>query len=193
VIRLIPTTISEAKRFVGRHHRHNDVPKSALFAAGCGTRSGPLVGVVIVGRPKAGPLDDGWTAEAVRVATDGTDNACSMLYAAAARAARALGYQSIVTYTLAEEPGTSLEAAGWEREAELPARPSWDTPSRRRVQVDLFGEERRPSGPKTRWRKWLVKSERQRQPRPRRRGPRGPDDHAERRDSEVGPEQRGVA
>lgn len=79
-----------------------------------------------------------------------------MLYGASARAAKALGYRRAYTYTLAEESGASLRAAGWELDAELPARPTWDTPSRHRVQTDLFGQERRPAGAKRRWKKTLI-------------------------------------
>jgi hypothetical protein len=67
------------------------------------------------------------------------------------REARALGYDLVITYTLASEPGTSLRAAGFHEAARLKARPSWDTPSRRRIQTDLFGNERRPPDPEIRW------------------------------------------
>ena len=69
--------------------------------------------VVIAGRPVARHLDDGWTLEVTRLCTDGTANACSKLYAAAGRAARALGYTRLITYTLPAEGGASLRAAGW--------------------------------------------------------------------------------
>ena len=72
-----------------------------------------IVGVVIAGRPVARHLDDGWTLEVTRLCTDGTANACSKLYAAAGRAARALGYTRLITYTLPAEGGASLRAAGW--------------------------------------------------------------------------------
>ena len=72
-----------------------------------------IVGVAIVGRPVARHLDDGWTLEVNRLCTDGTRNACSMLYAAAWRAARAMGYKRIVTYILESENGASLRASGW--------------------------------------------------------------------------------
>ncbi len=72
-----------------------------------------LVGVAIMGRPVSRYLDDGLTLEVNRLCTTGEKNACSMLYAAAARAARAMGYRKIITYTLDTEPGTSLRAAGW--------------------------------------------------------------------------------
>ena len=77
-----------------------------------------------------------------------------MLYGRLCRAAFALGYRHVITYKLQSEPGTSLLAAGFELEAVLDERPSWDTPSRRREQHDLFGNERRPSGPKERWGRW---------------------------------------
>jgi len=66
------------------------------------------------------------------VATDGTPNACSMLYAACWRAAKALGYRRLVTYTQDGETGASLRAAGWHVIAARPPRPGWDRPSRPR-------------------------------------------------------------
>lgn len=113
------------------------------------------MGVAIVGRPVSRRLDDRLTLEVTRVATDGTPNACSALYGACARAAREMGYARIVTYTLAEEPGTSLRAAGWERDGESPGG-SWSKPSRPRPRdVTLFGEARDTTGPKVRWLKRL--------------------------------------
>jgi len=50
--------------------------------------------------------------EVTRVATDGTPNACSLLYAAAWQAAKALGYRTLLTYTQKGESGASLRAAG---------------------------------------------------------------------------------
>ena len=57
------------------------------------------------------------TCEVVRVATDGTPNACSFLYGNAARIARLMGFRRIITYTLDNESGASLRAVGWMREA----------------------------------------------------------------------------
>lgn len=66
-------------------------------------------------------------------ATDGTGNVNSMLYAAAWRATKAFGYTRLITYTRADEPGTSLQAAGWRVVATRKARPTgWRTPSRPR-------------------------------------------------------------
>jgi hypothetical protein len=151
-LRLKPITITEAKAAVGRWHRHAAVPQGGLFAVGCSEVDGELCGVAIVGRPIARLLDDGETCEVTRVATNGTRNACSILYGAACRAAKALGYNRIVTYTLAEESGASLRASGWNRDADVPAS-TWDRPNRHRVQTDMFGNDRRPPGPKVRWAK----------------------------------------
>lgn len=84
-----------------------------------------------MGRPVARHNDDGWTCEVTRVATDGCKNACSALYGAAWRAAKALGYRRLITYTLASEPGTSLRAAGWRVIGQVKGR-SWWTPTRPR-------------------------------------------------------------
>lgn len=67
----------------------------------------------MVGRPVGRWLDDGITLEVNRCCTDGTKNACSLLYGAAWRAAKALGYKRIYTYTRVSELGASLRAAGW--------------------------------------------------------------------------------
>jgi hypothetical protein len=107
---LRPCTITEARRFIGRHHRHSAAPSSGLFAVAVGNPE--LCGVALVGRPVARRLDDGWTAEITRVCTLGERNACSMLYGACVRAAKALGYRRIITYTLASESGASLRATG---------------------------------------------------------------------------------
>ena len=108
---------------------------------------GKLVGIAQVGRPVARALDDGKTCEVIRLCTDGADNACSFLYARAARIAAAMGYEKIITYILEEEPGTSLKAAGWEKEAPVAGR-SWSCKSRPR-------EDHAPTCNKTRWAKSL--------------------------------------
>ena len=77
------------------------------------------------GRPVARALDDGLTLEVMRTCTDGTMNANSMLYGAAWRAGKAMGYQRAITYTQANEPGVSLRAAGWRKVADLAPRGSW--------------------------------------------------------------------
>ena len=110
---LTPISLREANAFVERNHRHHKGVTGHKFSIGC-TRDGELVGVAIMGRPVSRYRDDGLTLEVNRLCTTGAENACSMLYGAAARAARAMGYQKIITYTLDTEPGTSLRAAGWQ-------------------------------------------------------------------------------
>ena len=110
---LTPISLREANAFDERNHRHHKGVTGHKFSIGC-TRDGELVGVAIMGRPVSRYLDDGLTLEVNRLCTTGAENACSMLYGAAARAARAMGYQKIITYTLDTEPGTSLRAAGWQ-------------------------------------------------------------------------------
>ena len=109
---LCPITLKDAGEFVGRVHRHHKPPQGGLFAVAA-TDGVQIVGVAIIGRPVSRMLADGWTAEVTRLATDGSRNCCSLLYAAAWRACRALGYGRLITYILDTEPGTSLRAAGW--------------------------------------------------------------------------------
>lgn len=92
-------------------------------------------GVAIVGRPVARLLDNGWTLEVNRVCTDGARNACSMLYGAAWRAAKALGFRRLITYTLPEEGGASLRASGWYCVGERGGG-TWDRPNNSRPRVD---------------------------------------------------------
>ena len=113
MLTLIPVPLSEANAFVARHHRHHKPVTCHKFSIGC-MKDGRLAGVAIVGRPVSRYLDDGLTLEVNRLCTDGTPNACSFLYGAAWRAARALGYRKIVTYILDTESGASLRAAGWD-------------------------------------------------------------------------------
>ena len=113
MLALTPISLREANAFVERNHRHHKGVTGHKFSIGC-TRDGELVGVAIMGRPVSRYLDDGLTLEVNRLCTTGAENACSMLYGAAVRAARAMGYQKIITYTLDTEPGISLRAAGWQ-------------------------------------------------------------------------------
>lgn len=142
-LQLRPVTLREANAFVAQHHRHHRAVRGCIACVGV-ERGDALVGVAIVGRPVSRVLAaQGRTAEVTRLCSDGSRNACSMLYGAAWRAARALGYQRLITYTLAEEPGTSLRAAGWRFDGEAGGG-SWSCPSRPRV-------DKAPTGVKHRW------------------------------------------
>lgn len=145
-LKAVPVTQKRAAEFVKEMHRHHPPARGDLFRVGAQV-DGKLVGIAQVGRPVARALDDGKTCEVIRLCTDGTDNACSFLYARAARIAAAMGYERIITYILEEEPGTSLKAAGWEKEALVAGR-SWSCKSRPR-------EDHAPTCNKTRWAKSL--------------------------------------
>lgn len=140
---ITPTTLTRAGSFVKRLHRHHGVPPGGLFAVAVATPDDEVVGVAIVGRPVSPALDDGWTVEVTRVATDGTHNACSMLYGAARRASRELGWKRIITYTLTTEAGKSLRGAGWRAVTETGGG-LWSRAGRLRKDLQ-------PTGPKIRW------------------------------------------
>lgn len=112
MLMLVPISLKEANVFVAAHHRHHKPVVGHKFSLGC-VQGEHLAGVAIVGRPVSRYLDDGRTLEVNRLCSTGGKNVCSFLYGAAARAAKALGYERIITYTLDTEPGTSLRAAGW--------------------------------------------------------------------------------
>ena len=112
MLSLVPVSLKDANAFVAAHHRHHKPTRGHKFSIGCAAE-GRLVGVAIMGRPVSRYLDNGLTLEVTRLCTTDEKNACSMLYAAAARAAKAMGYRKIITYTLDSEPGASLRAAGW--------------------------------------------------------------------------------
>lgn len=126
-----PMTLREAKAYVAQTHRHHKPPQGALFAIGA-MDDGQIVGVVIVGRPNARMSDDDFTCEVTRLASDGTRNVCSFLYRQAWRAARAMGYRRLITYTLATEAGASLRGAGFKLIG-VAGGGSWSRPSRPRV------------------------------------------------------------
>ena len=141
-----PIELKDANAFVESLHRHHAPVHRDKFrvAAYDGDK---LVGVVQIARPVSRMLDDGKTAEVVRLCTDGTHNACSFLYARAARAAAALGYSRIITYILESESGASLRSAGWHHVADTTGG-DWSRPSRPR-------ETTAPTCKKQRWEKTL--------------------------------------
>jgi len=142
MLNLQPITYRECCDFIRQHHRHHAPPQGYLF--GVAVNDGKqVVGVATIGRPVARMFDDGWTAEVTRCCTDGTPHVASKLYAAARRAIFALGYRRLVTYTLAEESGVSLRAAGW-RELGRAGGGDWSRTSRPRV-------SKAPTGQKTLW------------------------------------------
>jgi hypothetical protein len=149
---LVPLTLAEARRYVADHHRHNEPPRGHKFSIGL-RRGSELVGVVIASRPVARGSDDGVTIELIRLTTEGDRNACSRLYSAACRAAAAMGYTRAITYTLANEPGSSVRASGFREDGQT-AGGEW-TPAlgvwRQAEHPRMFDPPKMPTGPKTRW------------------------------------------
>jgi hypothetical protein len=120
-LRIVPATLAQAAAFVADWHRHHPDTVGHRFSIGI-AQGDELVGVVIVGNP-SGRWNDGLTLEVIRTCVaDGIPNGNSMLYGAAWRAAKALGWRRLVTYTQEGESGASLRAAGWRLIAERPAR-----------------------------------------------------------------------
>jgi hypothetical protein len=134
MLNLSPVTLREANDFVNRMHRNHRpvVGHKFSIAVSDGER---VRGVVIVGRPVAYRLDDGWTLEVSRCCTDGAKNACSMLYGAAWRAAKAMGYKRLITYTLPSEGGGSLVASGWRLVGEAGGG-NWNSKARPRIDTE---------------------------------------------------------
>lgn len=150
-LRVIPSTIAEAKEYVRKFHRHNPAVAGGLFAVAVADLNGTVRGVAIVGRPIARALDAGMDggrkrriAEVIRLASDGTFDVCSMLYGAVRRMAKHAGFEKIVTYTQQREDGSSLRASGWTCVGEAGGR-QWNCDARPRARKPVYEE------PKFRW------------------------------------------
>lgn len=147
-----PAELSDANEYVGRHHRHHKPTVGHRFSLSVwdGER---LCGVAIIGRPVARKINQRTVLEVTRLCTDGTPNACSALYAAAARVGKEMGYESIQTYILESEAGTSLKASGW-----VNAGPAGGGQWKHTGQVGIFGSMNRDDQPtcgKVKWTKTL--------------------------------------
>lgn len=146
-MRAVPLTLAEANALIVALHRHHKPVVGHRFTIGA-EEDGKVVGAVVVGRPVARNTEQYRVAEVTRLVTDGTHNACSMLYGAAARAADAMGFDRIQTFILEDEPGTSLKAAGWTFEG-MTDGGDWNRPSRGGRRVD------QPMVRKQRWGRWF--------------------------------------
>jgi hypothetical protein len=144
-LRIVPMNLDDANDFVRRLHRHHKPTTGHKFSVG--VADGDVIrGVAIGGRPVAPALQKSqpFSFEITRCCTDGARNACSMLYGAMRRAARAMGHQPIYTYSLPEEGGASLRAAGFRLDKEDAGGPAhaWHNRPGRKVQPagdDLVG------------------------------------------------------
>lgn len=147
-LRLEAVTRKQAQAFIREHHRHNPPPPGDKYRVAC-FNGDHLVGVAMAGRPVARNIDASQVLEVNRCCVHPdlnwqlVEHACSMLYGACYRFAKDNGYHQLLTYTLQEEPGTSLIAAGFKL-AGTTKGGSWNSPSRPRV-------DKAPTGPKNRW------------------------------------------
>lgn len=149
-----PISWNEANRYVVQNHRHNGATSGNKFSIGVydGDR---LCGVAMCCRPVARGLDDGLTLEISRVCTDGTRNACSMLYGASVRVAKAMGYKKVITYTLQSESGASVKAANFKCVEGNAGGVDWNVPSRPRgTQLGLFDDK--PIYPPEKKKRWEM-------------------------------------
>jgi hypothetical protein len=145
-LQLMPISLRQANEYVRDVHRHHPPTRGHKFSVAVIDDEGAIRGVGIAGRPVSRMLDAQGYLEVVRVATDGTHNACSMLYGSLRRAAIALGYppERIITYTLSSESGGSLRASGWVVDGATSGG-SWSRADRPR-------DDKHPTEAKTRWR-----------------------------------------
>lgn len=156
MLEIRPISIAKANEYVERFHRHHGKKTGCRFAIGC-YEGRELHGVAICSNPVARNADDGLTLEVSRLCTDGTRNACSILYGACARIAKEMGFYKIQTYILETETGTSLKASGWKCEGRAGS-VSWLHNASERtkernmyIQMELFPKKKPPEQMKQRW------------------------------------------
>lgn len=109
-----PCTLAQANDLVSKIHRHHKPCTGHRFSLALYSDQGDLLAVAICGRPVARMCDAYGTLEVLRCASDGTRNAISKLYGAICRAADAMGFHTVQTYTLPEEGGASMRAIGFQ-------------------------------------------------------------------------------
>lgn len=160
MLEIRPISIAAANAFVEKVHRHHGSKTGCRFAIAV-YEGETLHGVAICSNPVGRNADDGLTLEVARLCTDGTYNACSMLYGACARVAKDMGFKKIQTYILQSEQGTSLKASGWKCEGEA-GRASWMTFASQRTldrkaeqQMSFFPTKQPPQEMKQRWARYF--------------------------------------
>lgn len=139
-VRIVQMELKEANAFIAKYHRHHKPVVGHRFSIGA-SKNKKLVGVCIVGRPVARAINQKEVVEVTRLCTDGTKNACSFLYSAAARVAKNLGYQTIQTYILKSETAVSLKASGWQILRLVNGR-NWNCKSRGNRRIDQPMEDK---------------------------------------------------
>lgn len=170
-LRVVPLAHGVARGFVNRHHAHHWAAQGEVFALGVLDEAGDLRCAATLGRPvsqelqAASPLN----AEVTRVACargpggrpgerrpppvgasraapgpgEHAESSGSKVLGAVLRAAAALGYTRLISYTLLGESGASYRAAGWTAAAESEGG-QWGSAKRPRRSATQ-------TGPKVRW------------------------------------------
>ena len=151
-MKIKPITLAKANEFINANHRHSKRVRGWKYGVSLVSSEGDIIGVAISGRPNSRHLDSGSNEDIIEVSRlcvleGAPKNACSMLYGASIRIAKAMGYSRVITYTLASESGSSLKAVGFKVEAQTRAA-HWSCPSRPR-------EQTRPAVARVRWGKRL--------------------------------------
>jgi hypothetical protein len=137
--------LREACGFIARHHRHHVPPQGGLVAMGL-WEGEKLVGIAMLGRPVSRVAQANGDVELTRLCVlPGVEHAASALQARMRRVAQSLGFNRMITYTLANEAGASMRAAGMQRDLKLTEGGEWTTPSLKRLPANF------PTARKIRW------------------------------------------
>jgi hypothetical protein len=150
---VVPVQLEKANEYVENVHRQHFATPMGRWAIACVDTTGYVHGVVIIGNVLARAFDDGLAAEVLRCCTDGTPNAPSILYAAAWKAVKFMGFRHMYTYTLGpefNENGASLKSLkdmGWVLEDSAAGGAPWNHKSR----STKTGEKLPPGLKKLRW------------------------------------------
>ena len=147
-MRITPLTLGQANGMVLLLHRHHQPAQGHRFSLGL-SDGDKLIGAIIVGRPTGRKNPQYKWCEVTRLVTDGTFNACSKLYGAAARVAKEMGFERIQTFILESETGASLRASGWVFDGYSDGG-DWNVPSRGGRRTD------QPMERKQRWKKEFI-------------------------------------
>lgn len=142
-LEIAPLTLKQANELVATLHRHHKPAVGHRFSIGVRS-DGVWHGAAIVGRPVGRKNPQYAWAEVTRLVTDGTKNACSILYAACARICREMGFERVQTFILESEGGVSLKAAGWSFDT-FSEGGDWNVPTRGGRRTD------QPQCRKARW------------------------------------------
>lgn len=155
-LKIVPLTLKEANQYIIQNHRHHDKATGHKFSIGVIDEDGILHGVAVVGHPQGRFDDNGKRVEVLRLCTDGTHNACSILYGRCARISKEMGYEEIITFILESESGTSLKASGWKCVNKRCGGFSWENNQRHKdrqvgKQLSFIPKKEPPKEFKQRW------------------------------------------